>query len=109
MISCADFHTLLDERETHVHGGNVLPVEGETHEAQALVTVRAPKEVRDYVLGADGNMLRREAEDVDTVQEREDVGREDLPDEHARERAPEELQTLVVRGAVEVKSYGEQG
>lgn len=54
-------------------------------------------------------MLRREAEDVDAVQEREDIGGEDLPDEHARERAPEELQPLVVRGAVEMKSYGGQG
>lgn len=48
-------------------------------------------------------MLGAETDDIDTVQEREDVRGKDLPDEHPRERGPEQLESLVICRAVEMK------
>ena len=97
-------HTLTDLKlQAYSRRTDVLPIERDRSEPKALVTVRAPKEVRDDVLRRAGDVLRRQADDVDAVQEREDVRREDLPYEHARERGPEDLETFVVRRAVEVK------
>lgn len=82
---------------------NVLPVQRDATETKPFIAVSAAEEVGNDILRGARNALRREADDVDAVQEGEDVRGEDFPDEHPRERGPEDLETLVVHRAVEVK------
>ena len=83
---------------------DVLPVQGNTEEAETFVTVRAAEEVRDDILGRLRGMLSRQTDDADTVQERENVGGEHLEAEHAGKCRPEELQPLSVAFRVEMES-----
>ena len=53
-------------------------------------------------------MLGGEADDADTVEQREDVRWDDLVDEHDRERRPEELHALRVALRVEVQGWRSQ-
>lgn len=58
---------------------------------KALVSVRAAKEIRDDIDGPARGPLRRQAEDTDSIEEWEDVRREDLVKEHRGEGSPEQL------------------
>jgi len=87
-------HTLLDERKTHVTRPNVLPIKGKAQEAKTFVAICTTKEVRENVDESWGGLLTRETEYVDTVEEREHIGRDDFVGKHSGERSPEELETL---------------
>ena len=49
-------------------------------------------------------MLRGQTEDVDTIQKREDVRRDDLIDEHPRKRDPKQAYPFMVRTGIKVQS-----
>lgn len=96
-------HTLLVERETHRSRRDVLPIEPEVEEPKTLVTVCTSEQVRNHVDGPSWGSLCRQTDNVDTIQEWENVGREDLIDEHAGECGPEYLHALGVTVDVEVE------
>lgn len=70
---------------------------------EALIAVGAAEEVRDDIDSPAWGALRSEADDADTVEEWEDVRREDLVEEHRSECRPEELQTLVISLRIKVE------
>lgn len=72
---------------------------------KALIAVGAAEEVRDDIDGPAWGALRSETDDADTVEEWEDVRREDLVEEHRSESRPEELQTLVISLRIKVKGW----
>lgn len=59
-----------------------MPVKREAEETEPFVSVSATEQIRDDVLRSTVDMLRGEAEYVDTVKQREDVRGEDFPTEH---------------------------
>ena len=67
-----------------------------------LIAIDTTEQVGDDVERLGGCVLRREAYNVDAVQDWEDVGWDDLVDEHSCECCPEELDTLVVGCGIEV-------
>ena len=84
---------------------DVLPIKRDAGEPKTFVSVSPTEKVSNDILCRAGNMLRGKADDVDAVQEGEDVRGEDFPGEHPRERGPKDLETLVVRRAIEVEGY----
>ena len=68
-----------------------------------VVAVRSAKEVRDDIPSVTGGVLGRQADDVEAVEKREDVRRDDLEAEHSHEGGPEELETFGVRLGVKVE------
>lgn len=94
---------MLDKRETHVRASDVLPIERDGRETETFVTVGSSEQVGKHIDSASGSLLSSKTDDVDTVEEREHVCRDDLPKEHATQGRPEELETLRVSGTVEVK------
>jgi hypothetical protein len=58
------------------------------------------KDVSEHILQARVRVLRSKAEDVDTVQGRKHIRRNDLKRKHSSERSPEDFETASVRSRV---------
>lgn len=83
---------LQGEWQRRIEGRDVLPVKGEAEEPQSFVVGSTAEKV-----GEDGSLGPRrmhggQARDGDGVQKGEDVGGEELVEEHADEAVPEEAE-----------------
>jgi hypothetical protein len=82
-----------------------LPVEAQTEQPEAFIAVRTSKHVSEDVLHIVGCMLRSQTKDVDAIEEREKICRDDLIDEHSGECNPKESNSFVIRGSVKVQPW----
>ena len=82
--------------DNNLRRSDVLPIERDAKKAEPFVSVSTAEEVRDHILSRGRRVLRGKTKNVDSVQKRENVRREDLPDEHPSERGPKEFQALLV-------------
>jgi hypothetical protein len=68
-----------------------------------FVAVDASKEVSDNVQSSFRRMLSSKADNAHAIEEREDIGRDDLVNKHDGESCPKELCPLPVALGVEVQ------
>lgn len=83
---------------------DVLPVEAQTEQTQALVGVCTTKDISENILQTGRGVLRGKTEHASSIEEGENVARNDFVAEHDSESSPEELDASVIPVCVEVQS-----
>lgn len=79
---------------------DILPIKRNAQQPQPFVPIRPSEQIGKDILHTWARLLRRKAEHADSVEEGENVRRDDLVNEHQPERDPEELDALCVGGGV---------
>ena len=83
----------------------VLPIEAEVEQPKTLVGIASAEDVREDIPRRRARVLRGQAEDGHGVEQREDVGGDDLVGKHDGEADPEESDALRVVVPVEVEGW----